>query len=549
MCYVKITLKFSNILPIMNIFDIIIVGAGSAGAVLANRLSENPELSICLIEAGGKDTNPAVHVPFGLAALADMKSVNWGFTTHSEGNLNDRELFWPRGKTLGGSSSINAMCYIRGVAQNYDAWAELGLTGWSWDDVLPYFKKSEDNSRGSSELHAIGGFQSVSDLKHVNPVTKDYVASCVQNGLAESIDFNGSSQEGVGIYQVTQRNGSRCSTAKGFLSNEIKARPNLHILTKFEVKRVIVESGQATGVEVSTSNTTQCIFAKKRVILSAGAIGSPQILMQSGIGNKAHLNAVDIDVKAHLPGVGQNLQDHLDGTILFRTKQTRSYGLSLPSMFKNALEPLNYMLNKKGMFTSNIAEGGAFFKSHPDAELADIQLHFLPGLLVDHGRSIPWGHGFTIHFCNLYPKSRGEILLKKVDGQLHADIRPNYLSHEDDIKPLLAGFKWCRKISNTLPLSNSATEWKPGNEVKTDEQIIRYLRDNVESVYHPVGTCKMGRDDDEFAVVNASLNVRGISNLMVVDASVMPSIIGGNTNAPTIMIAEKASDMIKQALK
>jgi len=533
----------------MTTFDIIIVGAGSAGAVLANRLSENSELSICLIEAGGKDTNPAVHIPFGLAALAGMKSVNWGFSTHTEGKLNGRELFWPRGKTLGGSSSINAMCYIRGVAQNYNAWAESGLAGWGWDDVLPYFKKSEDNSRGNSKLHATGGFQGVSDLRHVNSVTKDYVASSVLNGLAESTDFNGSSQEGVGIYQVTQRNGSRCSTAKGFLSNEIKARPNLHIMTNVEVKKVTVDSGQATGVEIFVGTIKQHLFARKRVILSAGAIGSPQILLQSGIGNQAHLNALDIEVNTHLPGVGQNLQDHLDGTILFRTKQSRSYGLSIPGLFKNTLEPLNYVLKKKGMFTSNIAEGGAFFKSHPEAELADIQLHFLPGLLVDHGRSIPWGHGFTIHFCNLYPKSRGEILLKKIDGELYADIRPNYLSHEDDIKPLVAGFKWCRKISNTPPLSNTATEWIPGNEVQTDEQIVSYLRDNVESVYHPVGTCKMGHEDDELAVVDASLNVRGIRNLMVVDASVMPSIIGGNTNAPTIMIAEKASDMIKQALR
>lgn len=532
----------------MTTFDIIIVGAGSAGAVLANRLSENPKISVCLIEAGVKDTNPAVHIPFGLAALSDIKSVNWGFTTHAEEKLDKREMYWPRGKTLGGSSSINAMCYIRGVAQNYDEWAAIGLTGWAWKDVLPYFIKSEDNSRGSSELHGSDGFQGVSDLRHVNPVTRDYVTSSVANGLAESADFNGSVQEGVGVYQVTQRNGSRCSTAKGFLNDEIKARPNLHIMTEVEVKKVTIENAQATGVEIFANNTKQVLFARKRVILSAGAIGSPQILMQSGIGNKTHLTALDIDVKAHLPGVGQNLQDHLDGTILYRSTESRTYGLSLPGIFKNALEPFKYFFKKEGMLTSNIAEGGAFFKSHPDAELPDIQLHFLPALLVDHGRSKPWGHGFTIHFCNLYPKSRGEILLKKVDDELHADIRPNYLSHEDDIKPLLAGFKWCRKISNTPPLSVGAREWMPGESVQTDDEIIEYLRGNVESVYHPVGTCKMGCEDDVFAVVDVSLNVRGISNLMVVDASVMPNIIGGNTNAPTIMIAEKASDMINESL-
>ena len=363
--------------------------------------------------------------------------------------------------------------------------------------------------------------------------------------MAHNPDFNGISQEGIGIYQVTQINGSRCSTAKGFLSDKVKQRHNLTILTECDVHSILLKNKVAKGVNYTNNGKSKQVFASKEVILSAGAIGSPQILLQSGIGPAKDIQSVGIELKHDLPGVGKNLQDHLDATLLYKQNSSRSYGISIPGIFKNALAPYHYMKNKSGMLSSNIAEGGAFFKSSPDKALPDIQIHFLPALLIDHCRKKLFGHGFTFHVCNLYPESRGSISMIKRFDKLQVSIQANYLSNEADIAPMLAGFKWAQKIASTPPLSEGASVFMPSEKIQSDEQIIEYLRGNAETVYHPVGTCKMGLIDDPSTVVCAQLKVKGIRHLRVVDASIMPTIVGGNTNAPTIMIAEKAADLIK----
>ncbi len=528
----------------MKAFDYIIVGAGSAGCVLANRLSADPTISVCLIESGPIDSNTLIHVPFGLSFINHVRSINWNYKTETECNLNKRNLYWPRGKTLGGSSSINAMCYIRGNPENYNAWSKQGCEGWDWDSVLPYFKKAENNSRGNSQLHGSNGPLSVNDLRHVNPLTLKFVESGKQLGMAENFDFNGMTQEGIGLYQVTQKTGERCSSAKGYLTNEVKARPNLFIWTSVNTKQILIENKRAVGALIEKDTVEETFSAKREVILSAGAIGSPQILMQSGIGERKMLEEMGIECQLDLPGVGKNLQDHLDITLLFKQKKSTSYGLSLARLFKDSVAPLQYMAHRRGMLTSNVAEGAAFFKSDENLALPDIQVHFLPALLQDHGRKKLWGHGFTIHVCHLYPKSKGTISLKKMATGFAPVINANYLGHEDDVIPLVSAFKWARNIGETLPLADGAVEFKPGKNIRQDKEIEDYIRENAETLYHPIGTCRMGQPSNKETVVNSQLQVIGIAQLRVIDASVMPSIVGGNTNAPTIMIAEKAAELI-----
>lgn len=520
-------------------FDYIIVGAGSAGCVLAHRLSEDPDCRVLLVEAGPRDWNPFIHMPAGLARLVRFKSLNWNYETEPEPNLNGRRLYWPRGRVLGGSSSINAMCYIRGHASDYDDWRDLGNPGWGFADVLPYFKRAEDQARGESEHHGVRGPLGVADLQHVNELSRVFVQAAEQAEFCRNVDFNGPVQRGFGLYQVTQRNGRRCSTARGYL-RPIADRPNLTVRTGALTTRVLLEGTRAVGIEYRRRGLLRQVRAEREVLLSGGAINSPQLLMLSGIGPAAMLEAAGVRVVHALDGVGANLQDHLDVMTLTRCSQPVTY-----DHLNEFAVGLRYYLFHEGIGTSNIAEAGGFVSSgRSKRPRPDIQMHFVPALLDDHGRNRLPGDGYTVHACNLRPESRGYLALRSNDPRQPPAIHANYLSEPEDLEMMLECIRLSREILRQPAFKPyRGHEIYPGDDVQDRAGLIEFVRNKAESIYHPVGTCRMGSDDA--AVVDPELRLRGIDALRVVDASVMPTLIGGNTNAPTIMIAEKAADLIR----
>ncbi len=519
-------------------YDYIIVGAGSAGCVLANRLTADGNNRVLLLEAGGRDWHPFIHMPAGLAKLINIKFLNWSYQTEPEAALDNRRMYWPRGRVLGGSSSINAMCYIRGQRADYDGWAAAGNRGWSWAEVLPYFRRSEDNQRGADSLHGAGGPLSVEDLRHVNPLSLAFLEAAAAAGHPRNGDFNGNEQRGFGRYQVTQRNGARCSTAAGYLAPAMQ-RPNLRVLTHAQATRVLFNRDRAIGIEARVGGRIERFEARKEVLLSGGAINSPQLLLLSGVGPADHLRQHGIGVRVDSPGVGRNLTDHLDVCVLRHCKQKITYDRTNDLMIG-----LQYYFGRTGAGTSNIAETGGFATSKLSTDgRPDLQFHFVPAMLDDHGRNRLPGYGFTMHSCQLRPQSRGHLELASADPFLAPRIHANYLSAPGDLKMMLEGVRMTREIFAQSPLAPFAgDEILPGASATSEADLTAFIRRKAETIYHPVSTCRMGVDRE--AVVDPELRVRGLSGLRVVDASVMPSLISGNTNAPAVMIAEKASDLI-----
>ncbi|MDQ3189000.1 MAG: GMC family oxidoreductase N-terminal domain-containing protein [Pseudomonadota bacterium] len=529
-------------------FDYIIVGGGSAGCVLAARLSEDPTVSVALVEAGGNNDGLLNRVPTGAAVqIVRRNACNWAFSTIAQPGLGGRCGYQPRGRGLGGSSALNAMIYLRGQREDYDGWAADGAPGWSWNDVLPYFIKAENNERGANCFHGSGGPLNVADLRSPHPMAAVFIQAGEQAGLPRNNDFAAETQEGIGWFQVTQKNGERWSASRAYL-DPVRRRSNLRIETNALVTRIVFDARRAIGVRFDQGNASRELRARREVLVAAGALQSPQLLMVSGIGRGAHLRDLGIDPVVDLP-VGDNLHDHPDVTLNRRVANSDLLGFSLAGSVKLLRAVARWRRERRGVLTSNFAEAGAFIRTLPHLTRPDLQLHFVIGMVDNHNRTYHWGHGMSCHATVLRPASRGTVRLATRDVRDAPLIDPAFLSESADLDTLVRGFKWIRNIF-AQPAFAAHSGGDRGNElyfskVESDEQIARTIREHADTIYHPVGTCRMGLDAR--AVVDTGLRVRGVERLRVVDASVMPTLVSGNTNAPVIMIAEKAADLIRRS--
>ncbi len=522
--------------------DIVIVGAGSAGCTLAGRLSEDGRTSVTLLEAGGKDWNPWIHIPIGYGKTIVDPNLNWRYETEKGAEIGNRPMYWPRGKVLGGSSSINGLLYIRGQARDYDHWRQLGNEGWSYDDVLPYFRKAESQENGADEFHGDGGPLRVSNLRERNPLCQAFIESAVDAGIPRNDDFNGVSQEGVGFYQITTRNARRCSAAVAYLKPAMK-RPNLRVITRAHSERILFNGKRAIGVVFDRGGRKVAVRARREVIVSSGSINSPKLLLLSGVGPAGQLSGLGIPVVHALPGVGENLQDHYGALVTYKSKLPLTVNDIMRSPLRQVQAGLQYLLFRQGPLTISAAQVGAFVKSDPRLETPDIQFLFQTFSHDEYDAGLHKFSGFANAVCPVRPESRGTLRLRSADPRDVPSMQPNYLSAENDRRVLVDAIKLTRKVAEKAAIAaHIVAEYAPGPQVASDDEILDYARETGLSIAHQVGTCKMGKD--AMAVVDPSLKVHGLEALRVVDASIMPTLISGNTNAPTIMIAEKAAEMI-----